>query len=133
MARSDVRRFFMLESITALIFTPALLSILTLPPTGQWQKMALALALMSQAPFIILDEPTATIDAEAEADIFRNLQRMASGTTTLLIAHRFATVRIADRIVVMDQGCIIEKGSHQELMTERSTKQGCLFLILTFV
>jgi len=83
---------------------------------GQWQKIALARAFMRNAPIVVLDEPTSSIDAEAEAEIFGHLQEVAAGATTLLIAHRFSTVRIADRILVIKHGQIIEDGTHQELL-----------------
>jgi len=83
---------------------------------GQWQKIALARAFMRNAPIVVLDEPTSSIDAEAEAEIFGHLQEVAAGATTLLIAHRFSTVRMADRILVIKHGQIIEDGTHQELL-----------------
>jgi ATP-binding cassette subfamily B protein len=83
---------------------------------GQWQKIALARAFMRRAPVVVLDEPTSSIDAESEAEIFSRLQQIAAGATTLLIAHRFSTVRMADRIIVIKQGKIIEDGTHQELL-----------------
>src|SRR5438270_351537 len=83
---------------------------------GQWQKMALARAFMRRAPVVVLDEPTSSIDAESEAEIFGRLQEIAAGATTLLIAHRFSTVRMADRIIVIKQGKIIEDGTHNALM-----------------
>ncbi len=83
---------------------------------GQWQKIALARAFMRNAPLVVLDEPTSSIDAEAEAEIFGHLQEVAAGATTLLIAHRFSTVRMADRILVLKHGQIIEDGTHQELL-----------------
>ncbi|WP_070009412.1 ATP-binding cassette domain-containing protein [Streptomyces abyssalis] len=84
---------------------------------GQWQKMALSRAFMRRAPLVVLDEPTAAIDAEAEAEIFGRLRDVARGATSLVIAHRFSTVRMADRIVVMENGKVIEHGVHQELMS----------------
>lgn len=83
---------------------------------GQWQKIALARAFMRRVPVVILDEPTASLDAESEAEIFERMQQIAAGATTLLIAHRFSTVRRADRILVMEQGRVIEDGSHDELL-----------------
>jgi len=88
---------------------------------GQWQKIALARAFMRSAPVVVLDEPTSSIDAEAEAEIFARLQEIAAGATTLLIAHRFSTVRMADRILVIKHGQIIEDGTHQELLALSGT------------
>jgi ATP-binding cassette subfamily B protein len=83
---------------------------------GQWQKIALARAFVRRASIVILDEPTASIDAEAETKIFNKLKEVAKGATSLVIAHRFSTVRIADRILVLENGQIIEDGSHDELL-----------------
>ncbi len=83
---------------------------------GQWQKMALARAFMCRAAIVVLDEPTASLDADAETEIFERMQRITAGATTLLIAHRFSTVRKADRILVIDQGQVVEDGSHQQLV-----------------
>ncbi|WP_455354545.1 ABC transporter ATP-binding protein [Streptomyces sp. SYSU K217416] len=83
---------------------------------GQWQKVALARAFLRGAPVMVLDEPTASIDAAAEAQIFERLREIAGQATTLLIAHRFSTVRVADHIVVLDQGRVLEQGTHHELM-----------------
>jgi ATP-binding cassette, subfamily B, bacterial len=88
---------------------------------GQWQKIALARAFMRRAPVVVLDEPTSSIDAESEAEIFGRLQQIAAGATTLLIAHRFSTVRMADRIIVIKQGKIIEDGTHQALLAADGT------------
>ncbi|HEX4814517.1 MAG TPA: ABC transporter ATP-binding protein [Nonomuraea sp.] len=84
---------------------------------GQWQKVALARAFFRQAPITVLDEPTAAIDPAAEAEIFGRMADMAGGGTTLLIAHRFATVRAAaDLIAVLDRGRVVESGTHEALM-----------------
>ena len=88
---------------------------------GQWQKMALARAFMRRAPVVVLDEPTSSIDAESESEIFGRLQQIAAGATTLLIAHRFSTVRMADRIIVIKQGKIIEDGTHEALLASDGT------------
>lgn len=83
---------------------------------GQWQRVALARAFMRRSQILILDEPTAAMDAEAEHEIFQRFRDLKRGRTALLITHRFATVRMADRIVVFEGGRIVEEGSHQELM-----------------
>jgi ATP-binding cassette subfamily B protein len=83
---------------------------------GQWQKVALARAFIRQAPVMVLDEPTASIDAEAEEEIFGRLREIAKGSTSLLIAHRFSTVRMADHIIVLEHGRVAEQGSHDELL-----------------
>ncbi|MFT5117310.1 MAG: ATP-binding cassette subfamily B protein [Kiritimatiellia bacterium] len=84
---------------------------------GQWQKMALSRAFMrQQAKVLILDEPTAAMDAQAEADIFGEFSATMKDKMTILISHRFSTVRTAKKIMVMDQGRVIETGSHEELI-----------------
>ena len=84
---------------------------------GQWQKIALARAFMrTQADILVLDEPTATMDAAAEATVFEHFKELSHGKMTILISHRFSTVRMADQIVVIDRGRIIEQGSHEQLM-----------------
>jgi ATP-binding cassette subfamily B protein len=84
---------------------------------GMWQKIALARAFMrDEAALLILDEPTAALDARAEYKLFQQFAELARNRTTILISHRFSTVRLADRIIVLDQGRIIEAGSHEELI-----------------
>ena len=84
---------------------------------GQWQKIALARAFMrSNADILVLDEPTAAMDAEAEATIFEHFRDLAGGRIAILISHRFSTVRMADQIIVIQDGRIIEHGSHEQLM-----------------
>jgi ATP-binding cassette subfamily B protein len=86
---------------------------------GQWQRVALARAFFRDAPFLILDEPTSALDPRAEHDLFKKIRALAHGRTVLLISHRFSTVRSADRIYVLDQGRVIEHGSHGELMRDQ--------------
>tara|TARA_R110002072_G_scaffold269868_2_gene429429 strand:- start:165361 stop:167202 length:1842 start_codon:yes stop_codon:yes gene_type:complete len=84
---------------------------------GQWQKIALGRAFMrSRAEVLILDEPTAAIDAKAEADIFAHFRELTANRISIIISHRFSTVRIADQILVMDQGRILEQGDHESLL-----------------
>lgn len=83
---------------------------------GQWQRMALARAFFRDAPLIILDEPTASLDARAEAELFERIRELFRGRSVLLISHRFSSVRSADRIYVMKEGEVVEHGSHEELM-----------------
>jgi ATP-binding cassette subfamily B protein len=83
---------------------------------GQWQRVALARAVFRDAPFVVLDEPTAALDPQAEHDLFAGIRQLLSGRSVLLISHRFSTVREADRIHVMHDGAIVESGTHDELM-----------------
>jgi ATP-binding cassette subfamily B protein len=83
---------------------------------GQWQRIAIARVLFRDASFIVLDEPTAALDAEAEAQLFETIRELRHGRTVVLISHRFSTVRSADRILVLHEGRLIEEGSHTELM-----------------
>jgi len=83
---------------------------------GQWQRVALARAFFRDAPFIILDEPTAALDARAEHDLFESVRTLCRGRSVLLISHRFSSVRSADRIYVLEAGQVVEAGSHDQLM-----------------
>lgn len=83
---------------------------------GQWQKIALSRAFMRKAEVLVLDEPTSALDAEAEYEVFRRFGELIEGRIAVLISHRFSTVRMADRIVVLSAGKILELGSHAELM-----------------
>ncbi len=85
---------------------------------GEWQKMALARAYLRDSQFLILDEPTAALDARSELEVFERFAELTQGKMALLISHRFSTVRMADRIVVLSGGRLIEEGNHQQLMAK---------------
>ncbi len=84
---------------------------------GEWQKIALARAFMRDARILVLDEPTSALDAQAEYEVFTKFRELTKGKTAVFISHRFSTVRLADRIYVIENGSILESGSHQELIT----------------
>jgi ABC-type multidrug transport system fused ATPase/permease subunit len=86
------------------------------PSGGQWQQLAIARAIARDARILILDEPTANLDIDTEYRLFLRYRAVAEGRTILLISHRFSTVRMADRILVLDAGQVVERGSHDELM-----------------
>ena len=83
---------------------------------GQWQRVALARAFMRDAEILVLDEPTASLDAQTEYEIFQHFKELTDGKMAILISHRFSTVRMADRIVVIEKGRVAENGSHEELL-----------------
>lgn len=84
--------------------------------TGQWQKISLARAYMRDAQILILDEPTASLDARAEFQVYQRFVDLTAGKMAILISHRFSTVRMADRILVLEHGRIVEQGSHRQLV-----------------
>ncbi len=83
---------------------------------GQRQRVAIARALLRDTPILLLDEATSALDAKSEATVQAALERLSQGRTTLVIAHRLATVRGADKIIVMDQGQVVDQGTHGELI-----------------
>jgi len=84
---------------------------------GQWQKVALARSFMrTDADILVLDEPTASMDAEAEVRIFERFRELTDDKIAIVISHRFSTVRMADQIIVLDAGKVIERGSHDQLV-----------------
>jgi ATP-binding cassette, subfamily B, bacterial len=87
---------------------------------GEWQKIAIARAYMRDADVLVLDEPTSALDARSEYEVFLRFRDLSAGKTTLLISHRFSTVRMADRIIVLEEGQIIESGTHQALLANDS-------------
>ncbi|MFL5811030.1 MAG: ABC transporter ATP-binding protein [Flavisolibacter sp.] len=93
---------------------------------GEWQKIALARASMKDAQLLILDEPTAALDARSEYEVFQRFSELTKGKTAVLISHRFSTVRMADRILVLDKGELLESGSHEELL-QRNGRYAELF------
>src|SRR5204863_3289201 len=88
---------------------------------GQWQKIALARAFLRESQIIVLDEPTSAMDARAEYELFQRFHQLAAGRTAILISHRLSTVRMADRIYVLEGGRIIESGTHDELVYQGGT------------
>jgi ATP-binding cassette subfamily B protein len=85
---------------------------------GEWQRVALARAYIRETQLIVLDEPTAALDPRAEAEVFQRFNELAEGRTTILISHRFSTVRMAQRILVLERGTIIEQGTHTSLIDD---------------
>ncbi|ACN15647.1 MsbA2 [Desulforapulum autotrophicum HRM2] len=88
---------------------------------GQWQAMAISRAFFRDAEMVILDEPSSALDPETEQAIFSKLKRLIHGRTALIVSHRYSTVRMADRILVLDKGQIIEQGTHKELIEQNGT------------
>ena len=86
---------------------------------GEWQKVALGRAYMRDAQVLILDEPTAALDARAEYEVFKRFSELVAGRMAVIISHRFSTVRMADRIVVLTEGRVVEDGTHEDLLARR--------------
>jgi ATP-binding cassette subfamily B protein len=85
---------------------------------GEWQKVAIARAYMREAEVLVLDEPTAALDARSEFEVFRRFKELSEGKTAVLISHRFSSVRMADRILVLADGKVEAEGTHEELMAQ---------------
>ncbi|MFC2149933.1 ABC transporter ATP-binding protein [Calditrichota bacterium] len=83
---------------------------------GEWQKIALARAFLHDGELLILDEPTSGMDAQAEAELFNNFKKIAKDKTSIIISHRFSTIRLADKIYVLEKGSLVETGTHNELL-----------------
>jgi len=90
---------------------------------GQWQKLALARAYMREAAVLVLDEPTAALDARAEVDVYRQFSQLSAGKSVLLISHRLGSARLADRIIVLENGRIIEQGNHMVVVAVQTERQ----------
>ena len=88
---------------------------------GQRQRISIARAFLENAPILILDEPTSALDAETEAAVQKTLSKLQDGRTTIIIAHRLATIRSADTIAVLEHGAIKEFGTHEQLLADNST------------
>jgi ATP-binding cassette subfamily B protein len=88
---------------------------------GQWQRLSIARAFFRSPNVLLLDEPTAAVDAKSEYEIFRNIIKKQQGKSTIIISHRFSTVRKAEQIIVLDKGSIIESGTHDELIAKNGT------------
>ena len=90
---------------------------------GQRQRISIARAFLKNAPILILDEATSALDSEAEREVQEDMERLRHGRTTLVIAHRLSTLTTADFIIVLDQGKLIEQGTHQELLVRQGKYQ----------
>ena len=97
---------------------------------GQRQRIAIARAVLKDAPLLLLDEATSAVDNETEAALQRSIESVTKGRTAVIIAHRLSTVRKADRIIVLDNGCVVEDGSH-EILVERGGFYARLWAVQT--
>ena len=88
---------------------------------GEWQKIALARAFLRKSKIILLDEPASSLDPRAEFEIFQKFNELTEGSTAIFISHRLSTVKMADRIFVMDKGKIVESGRYDELMEKKGS------------
>jgi ATP-binding cassette, subfamily B, bacterial len=86
---------------------------------GEWQKVALARAFLRRSEIILLDEPTSAMDAKAEYELFKKFHELSKGRTAILISHRLSTVKMVDRIYFLENGTIVESGTHDELIDQR--------------
>jgi ATP-binding cassette subfamily B protein len=109
-ARRELLALLVLEALTAVGIGGTDLSL------GQWQRLAIARAFFRDAPLVVLDEPTAALDAKAEHELFDRIRELFADRSVLLISHRFSTVRSADRIYVLSDGSVVESGTHGELL-----------------
>ena len=86
---------------------------------GQWQRIAIARAYYTESKFVIMDEPTAALDPQAESEVYQNISTILERRGCILISHRMASAKMADKIIVIKNGYIVEEGNHQELMNKR--------------
>ena len=86
---------------------------------GEWQRLALARAYANNAPVYLLDEPTAALDPISDSQVYQDFQKASEDKTTILISHRLGSVKLADQILVLDHGRIVEAGSHEKLMENK--------------
>ncbi len=88
---------------------------------GQWQKLAIARAYLRPAELVILDEPASALDAKAEAEVYAHFAQMVTGRMAVLVSHRLGSCRLADRILVLEHGQLVEQGTHEQLLASGGT------------